>query len=896
MYTLGFIINSFYFLFMVECISFALKGILLLLAILHGLRSPKLQRPWFFLLPILVGAMFSDAAWIMFITQKIFLPSIGYKFTTFFIRLSWAWATIQYQSLSLFLESLIEKQFSIKLHQKIFLITSALLCSCYLFFAFFKFNTTNVSFESTLFKIGTFYLFGVVTPSVYKAIKKIRRNSLPKILKKQLKILIQGLIAPFLISDFIQYYPFSFFPGQLGNYAVVSVSTTFLTLAFYYCAKKIMGLRFLNFQSHVQSSSSFNFINDFKDVLEQLGHITNKKELGHITQSFFKNAFRIQPSRTVLYLRQLHPTEPVEEEAVAQTDVETMVESFINKHDTETCKIATFLRQHKILITDEIEFNNFYDETVLTKELVAFLETINADVFLPIYEKNTIIAYIIVECEARPNDLYSNVERDEMVVFASYLSNIINLLQNRNLSSIIQKDKDLREELYRKHQEINQYKESIRSFLRDTKHRKIGIIFYKNKKFVFGNQAAKELISTNINTQEGHPLTKALHRLAQQAHDYKSGQTTFAKDANGNRLVLTALPNLEHNNIIIMVYYPEISDIIKGQIDLLKDPSQWDYLLYLETTQPGKLIKQLIPGTGEELLNFKVELLKAALNKKALLLEMPEQDLSAVVELLHHVSLRDTLHALKLQASEKNAEIALRLFGINAIFGMQHDQPLLEKLNNAGTLFIQNIHFLDLETQKYLAEFIKYGYYHQVRSEQKIFSNVRIICSTNQNLQLLIQEGKFSRPLFNELSKTKLSMPSLFLLPKNELSELADQFTEQAIQSQTFKTLLELTEKEKNKIINTCPASLQEFKTKVQQMLMKKSKKNNIVQETFFDPAYNITDPELVSAARLGKKALKDSQIMALLVNKFKNQNKIAAFLGVNRSSVNRRCKDYNLL
>jgi len=33
-----------------------------------------------------------------------------------------------------------------------------------------------------------------------------------------------------------------------------------------------------------------------------------------------------------------------------------------------------------------------------------------------------------------------------------------------------------------------------------------------------------------------------------------------------------------------------------------------------------------------------------------------------------------------------------------------------------------------------------------------------------------------------------------------------------------------------------------------------------------------------------------------MLWNKFNNQNKIAAFLGVNRSSVNRRCREYNLL
>ena len=72
-------------------------------------------------------------------------------------------------------------------------------------------------------------------------------------------------------------------------------------------------------------------------------------------------------------------------------------------------------------------------------------------------------------------------------------------------------------------------------------------------------------------------------------------------------------------------------------------------------------------------------------------------------------------------------------------------------------------------------------------------------------------------------------------------------------------------------------------------------KKNQIYQETQFDPAYNISDPELVEAARLGKKALKDPKVMAVLWNKFKNQNKIAQFLGVNRSSVNRRCKEYNL-
>ncbi len=41
---------------------------------------------------------------------------------------------------------------------------------------------------------------------------------------------------------------------------------------------------------------------------------------------------------------------------------------------------------------------------------------------------------------------------------------------------------------------------------------------------------------------------------------------------------------------------------------------------------------------------------------------------------------------------------------------------------------------------------------------------------------------------------------------------------------------------------------------------------------------------------------IRTPQSMAILWNKFRNQNKIAALLGVNRSSVNRRCQEYNLV
>ena len=138
-------------------------------------------------------------------------------------------------------------------------------------------------------------------------------------------------------------------------------------------------------------------------------------------------------------------------------------------------------------------------------------------------------------------------------------------------------------------------------------------------------------------------------------------------------------------------------------------------------------------------------------------------------------------------------------------------------------------------------------------------------------------------------------MPSLLTLPAEELNTLADGFTEQAIKTNDLKNLLELSDKEKSKLAHMRPVSLHELKLRIQQLMTKKSKDNQIFNETHFNPAYQLSDPQLIEAARMGKHALRDPRVMAMLWNKLKSQSKIAQFLQVNRSSVNRRIKEYNL-
>jgi hypothetical protein len=899
-------ISSYVFLLIVQSIACLLKVVLFYFFTSRMLKTKRIPIIWYFLVTVLIAAALEDFAWVVSLVERIFFPGSMLVFKQFFVRLGWASNIVIYQSLSLYIENFTQRTPRIRWYQYIFIPISLI------FLFFFLYQTSCIHLlkttplENTLREYQSIYALLILMPfTVLVAVHSLRKAKIPRILHHQLRIVIQFLLVPHLIANLCQVYPFSFLigGGLANNLAAVSISGIFLTLALYYCIRKIIGLRFLNIHSHVHEHNShkFNFVNDFKNTLEDLGNVSSTREIKLIVQHFIKRAFSIPTGSTSLYVRSLHHSLNTELDQPAISQQEIALENFIGTtslHSNAITEALDSLKSSPIFIRDEIEYNNFYEQTETRNIILSFLDAINADIFLPIYEDGRVIASIVIERNARPKKLYTNIERDEMLVFASYLSKIINLLQNRNLNELLKQRKEIIEELYLKHQEINQYKESMRSFLRTNKENSFGLLFYKNRKFTFGNKNGSEIITINPNTQEGDPLVKTLRNLVHQVELYKTTQTIITHDAVGKKLVFTGLPHPESSGVIVTVHYPEISDIVKQLIDKVKNPSNWDYLLYLETTQSGKLINDLIPGTGEVIINFKIDLLKLALTKKALLLELPEEDLLPTVELVHHISLRETLYTLDIQSSATGSDIPIKLFGINPIFGSSTVQPLLERLNKNGTLFIKNVHFLDKETQEILAEFIRYGFYRIFKSEKKVQADVRIICSTNQNLSQLVQKGIFSSALFNELSKSSLSFPSVMTLPHEELEELVLGFSQQALATQTPQEnkLLALSEKEKEKIINQKPISLYELKERVQNSLIHKTKKNESLYDIQFDPAYNISDPKLIEASRLGKHALKDPKIMALLWDKFKNQNKIALFLGVNRSSVNRRCKDYGLL
>ncbi len=900
--TFFFMANSEQLLFGVMTFSFFTKIYLLTSLIFQGISSDKkIQKPWLFLIGILIGSAVGDISWVIKYLRIFFIPSIPYNWVVFCARIAFALLILQYQSLALLIQNIRNSAYKLRWAQKLLFYLGFVFQLYFLFIAFFGkdlvieserlpalLETVSLSSPFEICMIHWYvplYLFPVVLiPLVSVFFSSDKSQKLPKILRKQIDVLALFIVPPFLLLEFL-----IAFKQITFNNITISLSTILITYTIFYCIKTILPLRFLNITSHVESKRKLNFINDFTDIIEQLVQACTVEELTHITQHFFKNSLGVPLGNTHLHMQ-------ITGSSVAQGEKEANLTSkkIVTFIENDSNTLHAFLQQEKIFIYDEIEFDHHCQQSILHAKAIHFLNEIDADIFLPIYQNNKIIACVTVEKNSLPNELYGDVQRDEMLIFSNYLNNMINLIRTNSLEAIAQERKMLEDELHDKHQEIKQYKESIHSFLRNGTNN-IGILFYKNRRFTCANQAAKEMVSINLNVQVGHPFTKEIKDVAEKVEKYKMPKTAFATDESGRELIISGVCNVEQNNVIVTVHYPEVSDIIKRKMDRLKDPSRRDFLLYLETTESGKLLNKLLPGSSEILLNLKIDILKVALSKKATLLELPQEDLLSTVEIVHHVGLRDNLHSITLNEPCTDNSIALKLFGINDLFNTGSIKPaLLKTLNFNGTLFIENVNYLGHAAQERLLEYIRRGYFRPLQSEQRITSNARIICSSNTNLQHLVQEGTFSRKLLDELKKMPLSMSSLDSLSEEKFHNLADEFAHEVLKDSEFKNLLTLTKHEKNKIIRDQLTSLKHLKKRIQHIVRTKADKK-IQHETSTKIAYTAADPGLEEASKLGKNALRDKNIMKLLWEKLKTQNKIATFLGVNRSSVSRRCREYDL-
>ncbi|MBR1808123.1 MAG: sigma-54-dependent Fis family transcriptional regulator [Paludibacteraceae bacterium] len=110
-----------------------------------------------------------------------------------------------------------------------------------------------------------------------------------------------------------------------------------------------------------------------------------------------------------------------------------------------------------------------------------------------------------------------------------------------------------------------------------------------------------------------------------------------------------------------------------------------------------------------------------------------------------------------------NGTIDSELFGHvkGAFTGAVGDHKGYFEQADGGTVFLDEVGELPLETQVRLLRVLETGEFIKVGSSQVQKTNVRVVAATNVNLQQAIEEGRFREDLFYRLSTITIAVPAL---------------------------------------------------------------------------------------------------------------------------------------
>ncbi len=134
------------FLLLVLCISVVIK-IMYVIRFAPSIWAYKQTvTPLFFLLLSIVSALVCDLTWFVKLAQKLFIP-MPYSVVVFFIRVAWAFLIIQYQSLSLFLQSLTQAEFRVRPIHRITSAITGLVSFDFITISFLQINTLSTAAE-----------------------------------------------------------------------------------------------------------------------------------------------------------------------------------------------------------------------------------------------------------------------------------------------------------------------------------------------------------------------------------------------------------------------------------------------------------------------------------------------------------------------------------------------------------------------------------------------------------------------------------------------------------------------------------------------------------------------------------------------------------------------------
>ncbi|MET3288906.1 UNVERIFIED_CONTAM: PAS domain S-box-containing protein [Brevibacillus sp. OAP136] len=420
----------------------------------------------------------------------------------------------------------------------------------------------------------------------------------------------------------------------------------------------------------------------------------------------------------------------------------------------------------------------------------------------------------------------------------------------------------------------------------------------------------EDLIGINVSQQEQNGMFSP--SVIRTALEQKKKSTLVQRMQNGKKYMVSAhiLYNQKNEPQYVIAYGPDFNKVL-----LEGSPAEVDEIRLLLERYIRELrrsnVKQSYNGKEEHAFIGKskafdtlTEFIEKVADVETTVLIAGETGVgkNVVAEHIHQLSERQEHPFIHINcAAIPEALLESELFGYQkgAFTGANNSGKLgLVKMAEKGTLFLDEVSELPLPLQSKLLQLLQNKTYLPIGSSETVKANVRIIAATNQDLEMLVEQGKFRADLFYRLNVLPIHIP-----PLRERQD--DIFPLLCFYLQKFNSKYNRNRKLSNEAIHALqqyrwPGNIRELENVLEQLVIM-AKKDEItihdLPKRYLEQADKEVHSFSVSQTACLKTTLYDieREIILQSYQEHKTTRKTAKALGITQSSLIRRMAKYNM-
>ncbi len=364
-----------------------------------------------------------------------------------------------------------------------------------------------------------------------------------------------------------------------------------------------------------------------------------------------------------------------------------------------------------------------------------------------------------------------------------------------------------------------------------------------------------------------------------------------------------------------------VSAIQRGAYDFIEKPFNADRLLLvvnraLEATRLKRENKELrrLGGQEFEMIGNSLAMNKlrtaigkiAITNSRVLITGAPGAGKELAARIMHNLSPRAKAPFIAINAATITPErMEIELFGMEeGPAGGERKIGALEQAHG-GVLFIDEIAEMPLETQSRIMRVLVEQKFERVGGSAQVKVDVRIVSSTNRNLEKLIAEGGFREDLYHRLSVVPLAVPPLNER-REDVPELIRYFMVSFSESSGLPEL-EISDEAMAVLQgNDWPGNVRQLRNNVERLMIMSSDRpgeaitvDMLPEEVSLTSIPSVHSPEgehlMALPLREAREVFEREYLLAQISRFGGNVSRTAAFIGMERSALHRKLKGLGL-